>query len=87
MREGDRIVVDVSRRLPSTGETFVLWDGHGLVVKQVERVQGPWGGRERTVPAQAALRQSGLRPLLIPTDFRDLDTEDSLPLPPNSETR
>ena len=40
MREGDRIVVDVSRRLPSTGETFVLWDGNGLVVKQVERVQG-----------------------------------------------
>ena len=40
MREGDRIVVDVSRRLPSTGETFVLWDGSGLVVKQVEAVQG-----------------------------------------------
>ncbi len=40
MREGDRIVVDVSRRLPATGETFVLWDGNGLVVKQVERVQG-----------------------------------------------
>ena len=40
MREGDRIVVDVSRRLPSTGETFVLWDGNGLVVKQVEAVRG-----------------------------------------------
>ena len=40
MREGDRIVVDVSCRLPSTGETFVLWDGHGLLVKQVERVHG-----------------------------------------------
>ena len=40
MREGDRIVVDVSRRSPSTGETFVLWDGNGLVVKQVEAVQG-----------------------------------------------
>ena len=38
MREGDRIVVDVSRRLPATGETFVLWDGNGLVVKHVETV-------------------------------------------------
>ena len=38
MREGDRIVVDVSRRLPATGETFVLWDGNGLVVKHVEKV-------------------------------------------------
>ena len=38
MREGDRIVVDVSRRLPATGETFVVWDGNGLVVKHVEAV-------------------------------------------------
>jgi phage repressor protein C with HTH and peptisase S24 domain len=38
MREGDRVVVDVSRRLPATGETFVLWDGNGLVVKHVEAV-------------------------------------------------
>ena len=40
LREGDRIVVDVSRRLPATGETFVLWDGIGLVVKRVEVVRG-----------------------------------------------
>ena len=40
MRDGDRIVVDVSRRLPATGETFVLWDGNGLVVKHVEAVHG-----------------------------------------------
>ena len=40
MREGDRVVVDVSRRLPATGETFVLWDGNGLVVKHVEAVHG-----------------------------------------------
>ena len=47
MREGDRIVVDVSRRLLSTGETFVLWDGNGLVVKQVEAVRGdPADGEE-----------------------------------------
>ena len=40
MREGDRVVVDVSRRLPATGEAFVLWDGNGLVVKHVEAVHG-----------------------------------------------
>ena len=39
MREGDRIVVDVSRRLPATGETFVLWDGNGLMVKHVDAVR------------------------------------------------
>ncbi len=47
MREGDRIVVDVSRRLPSTGETFVLWDGNGLVVKQVEAVQSHGAGEDK----------------------------------------
>jgi len=40
LRDGDRIVVDVSRRLPAMGETFVLWDGIGLVVKHVEVVRG-----------------------------------------------
>jgi len=40
LRDGDRIVVDVSRRLPATDQTFVLWDGIGLVVKHVEVVRG-----------------------------------------------
>ena len=40
MREGDRLVVDVSRRVPATGEMFVLWDGNGLVVKRIEAVRG-----------------------------------------------
>ncbi len=40
LSDGDRIVVDVSRRLPATGETFVLWDGIGLVVKRVEVARG-----------------------------------------------
>ena len=35
MRDGDRIVVDTARRVPATGEMFVLWDGTGLVVKRV----------------------------------------------------
>ena len=34
--EGDRIVVDISRKVPVTGELVVLWDGGGLVVKRVE---------------------------------------------------
>ena len=44
LSDGDRIVVDVSRRLPATGETFVLWDGIGLVVKRVEVVRADAAG-------------------------------------------
>ena len=40
MREGDRLLVDVARRRPVTGELFVLFDGTGLVVKRVEMVPG-----------------------------------------------
>ena len=47
MRDGDRIVVDVSRRMPATGETFVLWDGNGLVVKRVEAVRGDSVGEDQ----------------------------------------
>ena len=36
LSEGDRLLVDTSRRRPETGEMFVLWDGNGLVVKRVE---------------------------------------------------
>ena len=46
MRDGDRVVVDVSRRLPATGHTFVLWDGNGLVVKHVDAVHGDGMGRD-----------------------------------------
>ncbi len=38
--EGDRLIVDISRRAPATGELAVLWDGLGLVVKRVEAVSG-----------------------------------------------
>ena len=34
--DGDRLLVDVTRRAPATGEMVVLWDGAGLVVKRVE---------------------------------------------------
>ena len=40
MRDGDRLMVDISRRVPATGEMFVLWDGNGLVVKRVETMRG-----------------------------------------------
>ncbi len=38
LSEGDRLLVDTARRVPETGEMFVLWDGAGLVVKRVERL-------------------------------------------------
>lgn len=34
--DGDRLLVDIARRAPGTGELAVLWDGGGLVVKRVE---------------------------------------------------
>ncbi len=39
LSEGDRLQVDTARRVPETGEMFVLWDGNGLVVKRVEHVR------------------------------------------------
>jgi len=36
IRDGDRLLVDTARRIPATGELFVLWDGAGLVVKRTE---------------------------------------------------
>ena len=38
IHDGDRLVVDIGRITPSTGEMVVLWDGSGLVVKRVEAV-------------------------------------------------
>ena len=37
---GARVVVDSARRLPVTGEFFVLWDGDGPVVKRIELAPG-----------------------------------------------
>ena len=49
--EGDRLIVDVSRRTPATGELAVLWDGLGLVVKRVEAVSGSDPAELRLVSA------------------------------------
>ena len=38
--EADRLVVDVLRRWPATGNLAVLWDWLGPVVKRVEAVSG-----------------------------------------------
>ena len=43
LSEGDRLLVDTARRVPETGEMFVLWDGAGLVVKRIERVHADGG--------------------------------------------
>ena len=46
LSEGDRLLVDTARRVPETGEMFVLWDGTGLVVKRVEPVHGNGAAHE-----------------------------------------
>ena len=51
MSEDDRIVVDTARRIPATGEMFVLWDGNGLVVKRVETLREPGPSRLRLISA------------------------------------
>ena len=46
LSEGDRLLIDTARRVPETGEMFVLWDGSGLVVKRVEHVNDDGGAPE-----------------------------------------
>ena len=54
LRQGDRLLVDVARRTPATGEMAVLWDGTGLVVKRVEIVSGDDPPRLRLSSANPA---------------------------------
>ena len=49
--EGDRLIVDISRRVPVTGEMAVLWDGLGLVVKRIEAVAGSEPAELRLISA------------------------------------
>ncbi len=35
---GDRILIDVSQRVPVPPGLFVIWDGMGLVAKRIEHV-------------------------------------------------
>ena len=59
--EGDRLIVDVSRRRPATGELAALWDGPGLVVKRVEAVAGMDGPVVGTDNGGAHFRTPGRR--------------------------
>ena len=43
LSEGDWLLVDTARRVPETGEMFVLWDGSGLVVRCVEHLRDAGG--------------------------------------------
>ena len=52
--DGDRLLVDVTRRAPGTGETAVLWDGTGLVVKRVEVLPNAEPPRLRLISANPA---------------------------------
>jgi phage repressor protein C with HTH and peptisase S24 domain len=38
LSSGDRILVDVSQRVPVPPGVFVIWDGMGVVAKRVEHV-------------------------------------------------
>ena len=49
--EGNRPIVDISRRTGATGELAVLWDGLGLVVKRVEAVSGSEPAEIRLISA------------------------------------
>ncbi len=73
LSEGDRLLVDTARRVPATGEMFVLWDGDGLVVKRVERVHAdggaPAGGCQQPHTSSPA-RTSGSGCLVVPARAR-----------------
>lgn len=47
--DGDRVLVDVSHKVPSPPGIFVLWDGFGLVAKRVDRIPGGEQPRIRLV--------------------------------------
>lgn len=47
LRSGDRVLIDLGDKNISQGGIFCLWDGHGRVVKRVERVPGQQPERVR----------------------------------------
>ena len=54
VHDGARLLVDVARKPPATGEVAVLWDGSGLVVKRVEAVPNSDPPRLRLISANPA---------------------------------
>jgi transcriptional regulator with XRE-family HTH domain len=53
---GDQVLVDSSRTNPSQPGLFVLWDGHGLVAKWVERVSQSDPPRLRVISENALFK-------------------------------
>ena len=62
LSEGDRLLVDTARRVPETGEMFVLFDGNGLVVKRVEHVNPGTGSGTGDDGGAPALRLKSANP-------------------------
>ena len=54
VHDGDRLLVDITRKTPATGEMAVLWDGGGLVVKCVEVIPRADPPRLRLISANPA---------------------------------
>ena len=54
LSEGDRLLVDTSRKVAASGEMFVLRDGAGLIIRRVEYVNEP--------DAEPALRLKSANP-------------------------
>ena len=54
VHDGDRLLVDIARKTPATGEMAVLWDGTGLVVKRVEVMPRTDPPRLRLISANPA---------------------------------
>ena len=54
VHDGDRLLVDITRKTPATGEMAVLWDGGGLVVKRVEVIPRADPPRLRLISANPA---------------------------------
>ena len=56
VHDGDRLLVDIARKTPATGEMAVLWDGNGLVVKRVEALPQTDPPRLRLISANPAYK-------------------------------
>ena len=54
VHDGDRLLVDIARKTPATGEMAVLRDGGGLVVKRVEILPDTDPPRLRPISANPA---------------------------------
>ena len=54
VHDGDRLLVDMARKTPATGEMAVLWDGTGFVVKRVQVIPHAEPPKLRLISANPA---------------------------------